>query len=216
MRLLSWFNLRRFEEPPEPKPGDPPEPKPEPKPDDKPDPKTFTQEDIDRIVSDRLKRQKEQFGDYDDLKKKAAEFDKLDEASKTELQKAQDAAAKAEADKIAAEQRETENTARANEKLIKAEVKAAAAGRFIDADAVIALIDRTDIKVSDDDSVTGVAEALDKLAADKPHLVTETRPRGNGDGGARGGGDDGKPDYRKSEKDEFASELAKHGLRPRS
>lgn len=38
----------------------------------KPDP-TFTQADVDRIVADRLKREREKYADYDDLKAKAGE-----------------------------------------------------------------------------------------------------------------------------------------------
>ncbi len=51
--------------------------------------KTFTQEQLDAIVADRLARQKKQYADYDDLKAKAAEYDKLD-SSKSDIQKLQD------------------------------------------------------------------------------------------------------------------------------
>lgn len=56
-------------------------------------PKTFTQEDVNRIVADRLKRAKADVPEnIDELKAKAARFDELEEASKTELQKAQEEA----------------------------------------------------------------------------------------------------------------------------
>ena len=48
----------------------------------------FTQADLDRIVQDRLSREREKYGDYDALKAKAEKFDQIEEASKTELQKA--------------------------------------------------------------------------------------------------------------------------------
>ena len=48
----------------------------------------FTQADLDRIVKDRLTREREKYGDYDALKEKADKFDEIEEASKTELQKA--------------------------------------------------------------------------------------------------------------------------------
>jgi hypothetical protein len=48
----------------------------------------FTQADLDRIVKDRLTREREKYGDYDALKAKAEKFDEIEEASKTELQKA--------------------------------------------------------------------------------------------------------------------------------
>lgn len=50
---------------------------------------SFSQEQVDAIVKDRLAREREKYKDYNDLKSKAAEYDKQQEASKTELQKAQ-------------------------------------------------------------------------------------------------------------------------------
>lgn len=50
--------------------------------------KTLTQAEVDRIVQQRLTRQKQQeFGDYDDLKAAAAELQTIKDASKTEQQK---------------------------------------------------------------------------------------------------------------------------------
>ncbi|MDD6666715.1 MAG: hypothetical protein PUE58_01900 [Lachnospiraceae bacterium] len=53
---------------------------------------TFTQEQVDAIVKDRLSRERDKYKDYADLKSKAAEYDKQQEANKTELQKAQEQA----------------------------------------------------------------------------------------------------------------------------
>jgi wobble nucleotide-excising tRNase len=55
--------------------------------------KTFTQEEVNGIVAERLNRDRQKFADYEDLKKKAEEFDKLQEANKSELQKATERAA---------------------------------------------------------------------------------------------------------------------------
>lgn len=55
--------------------------------------KTFTQEDVNKIVEDRLQRERAKYAgmaDYDQLKEKAGKYDELQEASKTELQKATD------------------------------------------------------------------------------------------------------------------------------
>lgn len=55
--------------------------------------KTFTQEDVNKIVEDRLQRERQKYAgmaDYDQLKEKAGKYDELQEASKTELQKATD------------------------------------------------------------------------------------------------------------------------------
>ena len=51
-------------------------------------PKTFTQEEVDAIINGRFGRMMEKYKDYDDLKAKAAKLDELEEASKSELQKA--------------------------------------------------------------------------------------------------------------------------------
>lgn len=50
--------------------------------------KTFTQEEVNSIIAERLGRDRQKYADYDSLKQKAEEFDKLQEANKTELQKA--------------------------------------------------------------------------------------------------------------------------------
>ena len=58
--------------------------------------KTFTQEEMNRIVAERVQREKSKYADYESLKEKAAKFDENEEASKTELQKATEKAEKLE------------------------------------------------------------------------------------------------------------------------
>lgn len=52
------------------------------------EPKTFSQDDVNRIVANRVAK----YADYEQLKEKAAKFDAAEEANKTELQKAQERA----------------------------------------------------------------------------------------------------------------------------
>lgn len=59
--------------------------------------KTFTQAEVDSIVGERLARERQKYPDYEELTTKAAEYDKAQEANKTELQKAQEANAKLQA-----------------------------------------------------------------------------------------------------------------------
>lgn len=54
------------------------------------------QSEFDRMVGERLAREKAKYADYDELKNKAAEHDKTVEAQKTEAQKLADRAAAAE------------------------------------------------------------------------------------------------------------------------
>lgn len=60
--------------------------------------KTFTQSELDQIIGERLKREREKYPDYDALKEKAAKLDEIEEASKSELQKATERAEKLEAE----------------------------------------------------------------------------------------------------------------------
>ena len=73
--------------------------------------KTFTQEEVDALIKKRLARAKSDVpADYEELKSKAQKFDELEEANKTELQKAteqleklkSDIAKRDEADKLRA------------------------------------------------------------------------------------------------------------------
>ena len=57
---------------------------PKPKPDEG---KTFTQADVDRIVQERLAKEKGKYADYDELKAKAAKVDELETSKKSDLDK---------------------------------------------------------------------------------------------------------------------------------
>ena len=50
--------------------------------------KTFTQAELDAIVGERLSRERTKYEGFDELKAKAAKYDEMEEASKSELQKA--------------------------------------------------------------------------------------------------------------------------------
>lgn len=52
--------------------------------------KTFTQAELDKIVDERLKRERAKYSDYDDLKAKAAQADKLEDEKKSGEQKLAD------------------------------------------------------------------------------------------------------------------------------
>lgn len=51
--------------------------------------KTFTQAELDAIIADRLKREREKYKDYAELKKMAEEYQKLKEAQMSETEKLQ-------------------------------------------------------------------------------------------------------------------------------
>lgn len=142
-------------------------------------PRTFTQEQVDRIVQDRLARAKTQPpDDYDDLKAKAAKLDEIEQANKTELDKALERAEKAEAERLQALEK-------ANRRLIQAAVLAeAAAQNTIKPEHMHRLIDTGEVTVGDDGQVTGVKEAVEGFLKANPEYVGS--PAGGGaDLGAR-------------------------------
>jgi hypothetical protein len=142
--------------------------------------KQFTQADIDRIVADRLARERAKYSDYDDLKAKAGRLDQLEAQSKSDLDRAVEAA-RQEGEQAAA--------ARLNGTVVRAEARSlAAAAKFRDPGDAVAFLDLTDIKVGDDGTVDGdaIKARLDDLAKAKPYLLATTTA--DFDGGARGGG----------------------------
>jgi hypothetical protein len=157
-------------------------PAPDPTPDPTPDPpadKTFTQADIDRVVQERLARQAKQFEGFDDLKKKAEQFDKLQQDQLSELERANQAREKAQAD---AEKAVT----RANQRLIQAEILAAATKhKAIKPEHLHRLIDTDTVTVGDDGQVTGAEEAVQAFLEANPEYVGKAAPAGDVDQGAR-------------------------------
>jgi hypothetical protein len=161
---------------------------------------TFTppssQDEFDRMVGDRLARERQKFADYDDLKAKAAKFDEADAASKTELQKLQDAVAERDS-KLADLPRQVRAQA------IRFASKATQAG-FLDPEDALTFL-ANDVDLADDDAVKA---ALDELAERKPHLVRKdpvkklpARPR------PKKGADDDEPDNGLEGKERAAAAL---------
>jgi len=115
-----------------------------------------------------------------------AELDRLKAAGATEAEKA---IAKAKAEGA------TEATTLANSRILKAEVRAAAAGKLNDPADAAYFLDLSDFEVSDNGEVDtkALGKAIDALLKDKPYLARngQQRTTGSADGGARGGA--GKP-----------------------
>lgn len=107
----------------------------------------------------------------------AEKLAKIEESSKTDLERAMAKAAEAEAKAAAAEER----IAKA---LTRAAVSAAAAkAGAIDAEAVLALLPPNAVEI-DGDEVKGVDEAIKALRESKPYLFGKTKPApGSADGG---------------------------------
>ena len=156
-----------------------PTPAADPEPTPAPEPRTFTQEQVDKIIADRAIREvRTKYGDYDELKAKAAKFDELDAASKSELDKANERAQKAEQER----QRALET---ANARLVEAAVLAEAASlKALKPEHIHRLIDTTSVTVGDDGRVTGAKEAVEAFLVANPEYVGTTRGT-SADQGAR-------------------------------
>lgn len=74
--------------------------------------KTFTQAELDQIIGERLKREREKYVDYDSLKEKAKKLDQIEEDAKSELQKATERAEKLQAELSAMKHTEEVRTIR--------------------------------------------------------------------------------------------------------
>lgn len=55
-----------------------------------------SQDDLNRIIAERISRERSKFSDYADLKAKAEKYDELEEANKSEVERAAEKAAAAE------------------------------------------------------------------------------------------------------------------------
>ncbi|WP_460801488.1 hypothetical protein [Microbacterium sp. GXF6406] len=97
-----------------------------------------------------------------------------------------------EAEHAAATERErvqSEAIAKANARLVRAEVRTAAKGRLSNADDAFAFIDISQVEVNDDGDIdtSAVTALIDDLIAERPYLAAATAPRfeGGADAGAK-------------------------------
>jgi len=168
--------------------ADDPTPDPEPQDDPTPDP------DDDPQLGDAGKRA---LADERNARRAAeraakatrAELDKLRAEGQTETEKA---IAKAKADGA------TEALTKANERVLKAEVRAAAAGKLTDPADAARFLDLSDFTVGEDGDVDtkALGQAIDRLLKERPYLGSAggKRSTGGADGGARGNTGKAAPD----------------------
>jgi hypothetical protein len=135
-----------------------------------------SQDEFDRMVGDRLARERQKFADYDDLKAKAAKFDEVDAASKTELQRLQDAVAERDS-KLADLPRQVRAQA------IRFASKASQAG-FLDPEDALTFL-ANDVDLADD------AERKPHLVRQQPAKKLPARPKPKSDADGEESGDDG-------------------------
>lgn len=153
---------------------------------------TFSQADVDRIVGERLARDRKDRPSDEQIAELQAAKTKLEEieaANATELEKATKRAETAEA----AARDATESVKKTRlESAILAEASKSDR-KVVDPQAVLTLLDRTKLELDGDGNPTNIATAMDALLAEKTYLVGSggngRGAGGNADQGARGGGE---------------------------
>lgn len=129
--------------------------------------KLFSQAELDSIVTKRIARERKKYKDDLEAEKQKAD---MTEAEKLKAEKA-DALKAAD-----------ERSQKADQRLIKAEIKYISAKlNIIDPDAAAKLISLEDIEVDDDGNVKGVEKALKLLIKEKSYLVKNGQPQKGGD-----------------------------------
>lgn len=150
--------------------------------------RTFTQADLDRIVQDRLSRERAKYEGFDDLKAKAEKLAEIEAANQTELEREKAA-------REAAEKALEDSKKQARDAALRAAIVAEAAKsdrRIADPEATVTFLTGPDadlLEVGEDGSPTDIAKAMDSLLERRDYLVAKQGgARGNADQGARTGG----------------------------
>ena len=118
-----------------------------------------SQEDLNRIITERVSRERSKFADYKDVKAKAARLDELEEANRSELEKANAKAAAAEAERD--------------------EAAARALRLQIATDHGISKDDLVLLTGTDEETLTTQAKRLNELAGDRKKTGNRVPKEGN-------------------------------------
>jgi len=136
----------------------------EPEPEGQRPERKFSQDDVNRMQAQTRKEVRNQFADYGQLKERAAKADELEQAQLSEAEKL-------EARALEAERKAATAADQIANAMIASDVKVRASQLgIIDPDAALLLVDRTNVRYSEDSGVTGVDAALTQLLEDKPYL----------------------------------------------
>lgn len=150
--------------------------------------KTFTQEELDRIIGERLKREESKYADYAELKKFK---DEAEAKSKSELEKLTDAKAKAEAE---AKRIQEQSLAR----VLTSEARAIAAELgFTKPEKAIKLADLSKAVKDGEVDSAAVKEALTVLAKEMPELLKAEKTAPGSPTNPQKGGAAGETDEQK-------------------
>ena len=149
--------------------------------------KTFTQDEVNKLLADRIARERkkyDKFSDYDDLKTKASEYEKaIEEKRLAELsaqERAEEIAKKFEAERNEyAKQLEDLKSQAQREKIVNAFIKAAP-GVNIPADridAALKLADLSAVSIGEDGAANGLEDVMAALVTNYSFLAEVKKPQ---------------------------------------
>lgn len=148
--------------------------------------RTFTQDEVNQAVTKRLERERQkfekqlaQYADYDEKVKAAQRLQEIEDANKSEMEKAIDRLAKREkefADLQAQNARLQEEQTRI--RLQSAVITEATKQGFIDPSDAWRYVQADALSIDDDGQIKGVDKALATLVGEKPYLLREPPTQG--------------------------------------
>lgn len=131
--------------------------------------KTFTQAELEQHIADRLKRERDKYKDYPDLKAAADELAKIKESQLSETEKLQKRLAELEQARAAAE-------TQARETLIKSAIVAAAARlNFVDPEDAYSLVNKAAVEF-ENGQPANVEKLVKDLAESRKYLIKSSNP----------------------------------------
>jgi hypothetical protein len=153
----------------------------------KPESKTFTQEELDKIVADRIARERkkiEKFADYDELKTKASEYEKaLEEKRLAELsaqERAEELAKKYEAERNDLEKKLTDYQSQVERQQVENAFIKAAPGVNIPSErinAALKLADLSAVTIGEDGVANGLEDVMNALVTNYSFLAEVKKPQ---------------------------------------
>lgn len=176
---LLTLDLQYFSEEPTELPTEPTTPAEPVEPPAQPEGKTFTQTELDELIAKRIERERkkyEKYADYEEIKTKASEYEKVLEekrlAELSEAERAQDQAKKFEEEKNElTAQLEAIRKQAESEKIRNEFNKVATGANVAYLDDAIALADLSAVSIDEDGKVVGMDDVVKALVDNKPFLV---------------------------------------------
>ncbi len=145
---------------------------------------TFTQDDLNRIVSARIAQERQKFADYEDLK---AKVQAAEDATKTEAQRT--------AERIQALEAQNQQLAQERRAMaVKAAISDAAAAAGLPAEAAYRLVDQNALAVDANGTVQNAADLVKAVATAYPGLLRTPTPKVNAANPPRSGELTGRTD----------------------